>query len=77
MHELLQKFSKGEATEEDLALLKELADLLRNTSLCGLGQAAPNPFMTALKYFPHEFAARMKPRGDGDATRPGQPEVAR
>jgi len=71
MHDLLQKFSKGEATEADLDLLKELADLLRSTSLCGLGQAAPNPFMTALKYFPQEFAARMK-KADGPA-----PEVSR
>jgi len=60
MHLLLQKFCDAEATEEDLALLKALADLLRNTSLCGLGQSAPNPVMTALKYFPQEFAARMK-----------------
>lgn len=60
MHELLQKFCDGHATEADLELLKMLADLLRATSLCGLGQSAPNPVMTALKYFPHEFAARMK-----------------
>ena len=60
MHLLLQKFCDGEATEEDLALLQALADLLRNTSLCGLGQSAPNPVMTALRYFPQEFAARMR-----------------
>ena len=60
MHLLLEKFCAGVATEADLALLKALADLLRNTSLCGLGQSAPNPVMSALRYFPHEFAARMK-----------------
>ncbi|HSP18836.1 MAG TPA: NADH-ubiquinone oxidoreductase-F iron-sulfur binding region domain-containing protein, partial [Myxococcaceae bacterium] len=60
MHLLLEKFCAGEATEADLALLKALAELLRATSLCGLGQSAPNPVMTALRYFPHEFAARMK-----------------
>lgn len=60
MHELLKKFCDGVATEADLDLLKKLADLLRATSLCGLGQSAPNPVMTALRYFPHEFAARMK-----------------
>ncbi len=59
MHELLQTFCDGRATEADLALLKELAELLRATSLCGLGQSAPNPVMTALAYFPDEFAARM------------------
>jgi bidirectional [NiFe] hydrogenase diaphorase subunit len=60
MHDLLQKFCDGGATEADLQLLKDLAELLRATSLCGLGQSAPNPVMTALKYFPQEFAARMK-----------------
>jgi len=60
MHLLLQKFCDGEATRQDLALLESLADLLRNTSLCGLGQSAPTPVMTALRYFPEEFAARMR-----------------
>jgi bidirectional [NiFe] hydrogenase diaphorase subunit len=63
MHDLLQKFCDGEATLADLELLKMLAQLLRATSLCGLGQSAPNPVMTALKYFPQEFAARMKKPG--------------
>jgi bidirectional [NiFe] hydrogenase diaphorase subunit len=61
MHALLLKFTAGEATQADLDLLRELAELLRATSLCGLGQSAPNPMMTALTYFPNEFAARMKP----------------
>jgi bidirectional [NiFe] hydrogenase diaphorase subunit len=61
MHELLEKFCAGLATPDDLALLEQLADLLRATSLCGLGQSAPNPVMTALRYFPEEFAALMKP----------------
>jgi bidirectional [NiFe] hydrogenase diaphorase subunit len=61
MHALLEKFTKGSAEQADLDLLKDLAELLRATSLCGLGQSAPNPMMTALAYFPHEFAARMKP----------------
>jgi bidirectional [NiFe] hydrogenase diaphorase subunit len=64
MHELLKKFCESKATEEDLVLLKKLADLLRATSLCGLGQSAPNPVMTALRYFPQEFADRMKPQGE-------------
>ena len=53
MHLLLENRA-GDATEADLALLKALADLLRNTSLCGLGQTAPNPVMSTLQYFPHE-----------------------
>jgi bidirectional [NiFe] hydrogenase diaphorase subunit len=60
MHALLQKLCDGEATEADVELLKKLADLLRSTALCGLGQSAPNPVMSALAYFPEEFAAKLK-----------------
>ena len=43
MHGILEKITAGEATPADLALLEELCELVRNTSLCGLGQSAPNP----------------------------------
>jgi NADH:ubiquinone oxidoreductase subunit F (NADH-binding)/NADH:ubiquinone oxidoreductase subunit E len=42
----------------DLALLTELADVMRDASICGLGQAAPNPLVGVIKYFPEEFAPR-------------------
>jgi bidirectional [NiFe] hydrogenase diaphorase subunit len=61
MHALLEKISAGEGTAQDLALLEELCDLVRNTSLCGLGQSAPNPVLTTLKYFRHEFESKLKP----------------
>jgi formate dehydrogenase len=40
----------------DQPLLKELAGAMSDASICGLGQAAPNPMLTAMKYFPQEFA---------------------
>jgi bidirectional [NiFe] hydrogenase diaphorase subunit len=61
MHELLSKITAGEATHADLALLEELCDLVQNTSLCGLGQSAPNPVLTTLKYFLREYHALIKP----------------
>ena len=51
MHELLQKIADGEATAASLTLLEELCDLVKSTSLCGLGQSAPNPVLTTLRYF--------------------------
>jgi bidirectional [NiFe] hydrogenase diaphorase subunit len=59
MHQILQKISNGEATVADLALLEELCDLVRNTSLCGLGQSAPNPIVTTLRYFRDEYEAHI------------------
>jgi bidirectional [NiFe] hydrogenase diaphorase subunit len=40
---------------EDLVLLRELCDMLKATSLCGLGQTAPNPVLSTLKYFENEY----------------------
>jgi bidirectional [NiFe] hydrogenase diaphorase subunit len=60
LYNLLGKFQAGKATEEDLATLEELCDLVRNTSLCGLGQAAPNPIISTLRYFRHEYLEKIK-----------------
>jgi NADH:ubiquinone oxidoreductase subunit F (NADH-binding) len=59
MYDLLNKITGGQATLGDLALLEELADLLKNTSLCGLGQTAPNPVVSTLRYFRDEFMAHI------------------
>src|SRR6266496_3907312 len=59
MHGLLTKFSEQRATPRDLALLEQLCDLTKNTSLCGLGQAAPNPVLSTLRYFPDEYQAAL------------------
>jgi len=59
VHGLLEKICGGEATTEDLGLLEELCDLVKNTSLCGLGQSAPNPVLSTLKYFHDEYLAHV------------------
>jgi bidirectional [NiFe] hydrogenase diaphorase subunit len=59
MYAILEKIAAGEGTPADLALLEELCDLVRNTSLCGLGQNAPNPVLTTLRYFRDEFEAKL------------------
>jgi bidirectional [NiFe] hydrogenase diaphorase subunit len=60
MHDILLRMTRGEAGEEDLELLTELAGLLRETSLCGLGQTAPNPVMSTLHFFPQEYEAHIR-----------------
>jgi bidirectional [NiFe] hydrogenase diaphorase subunit len=59
MHEILQRITRAEASDGDLELLQALAGLLRETSLCGLGQTAPNPVMSTLRYFPQEYEAHI------------------
>jgi bidirectional [NiFe] hydrogenase diaphorase subunit len=61
MHDMLVKLIKGRATAADLALLQELCDMVKSTSLCGLGQTAPNPVLSTLRYFQHEYDALLKP----------------
>jgi len=75
MHNLLDKIAKGRATQRDLAKLEELCDMVKNTSLCGLGQTAPNPTMSTLRFFRHEYEALLQPdkygpRGNGEAKKP-------
>ncbi len=55
MHNILDKIYKGEGNSRDLALLEKLCDMVRETSLCGLGQTAPNPVMSTLRYFRQEY----------------------
>jgi bidirectional [NiFe] hydrogenase diaphorase subunit len=59
MHRLLERIIGGSAGKEDLDLLEKLCDMVRNTSLCGLGQTAPNPTMSTLRYFRHEYETRL------------------
>jgi bidirectional [NiFe] hydrogenase diaphorase subunit len=61
MLDLLQKFIDHKATSRDLALLEELCEMVRNTSLCGLGMTAPNPVMSTLRYFRSEYLEFMQP----------------
>jgi bidirectional [NiFe] hydrogenase diaphorase subunit len=59
MHEILRRIYEKQGTQEDLALLKELCEMVRATSLCGLGQTAPNPVLSTLRYFENEYRDRL------------------
>ncbi|HSB52671.1 MAG TPA: NuoF family protein [Dissulfurispiraceae bacterium] len=60
IYNLLEKISTGQGQISDIAMLEELSDLVRNTSLCGLGQTAPNPVMSTLRYFRDEYCAHIE-----------------
>ncbi|MBN2209480.1 MAG: SLBB domain-containing protein [Candidatus Coatesbacteria bacterium] len=62
MQDLLKKIKSRKATMGDLALLEELAWTVKNASLCGLGQTAPNPVLTTLRYFRDEYVAHIRNR---------------
>jgi NADH:ubiquinone oxidoreductase subunit F (NADH-binding)/NAD-dependent dihydropyrimidine dehydrogenase PreA subunit len=55
MVEILEKITRGESDQDDIKLLEEIAHTVKNGSLCGLGQTAPNPVLTTLQYFKHEY----------------------
>jgi len=59
MYGLLDKITHGEATLDDLALLEDLCEMVTSTSLCGLGQGAPKPVMSTLRYFRDEYLAHI------------------
>ncbi|MEW6413145.1 MAG: NADH-quinone oxidoreductase subunit NuoF [Candidatus Zixiibacteriota bacterium] len=60
MLEILERITAGEGTMEDLDNLDELSDQIKSASLCGLGQTAPNPVLTTLKYFRSEYEAHIR-----------------
>lgn len=60
MLEILEKITKGNGTEQDLKGLVELGDVIKDTSLCGLGQTSPNPVLSTLHYFQDEYLAHVK-----------------
>jgi bidirectional [NiFe] hydrogenase diaphorase subunit len=75
MFNLLEKITQRKATARDLAKLEELCDMVKNTSLCGLGQTAPNPVLSTLKFFRKEYEALLQPdpfgpRSNGAAKQP-------
>jgi NADH-quinone oxidoreductase subunit F len=59
MGEILDRITEGKGNGEDLSLLNELAEVVADTSLCGLGKTAPNPVLSALRYFKPEFEAHI------------------
>ena len=58
--ELLTKITKGKGEPEDLDKIKELADHMKSSSLCALGQSAPNPILSTLRYFEDEYKAHIE-----------------
>ena len=62
MHELLRRITEGKASAQHVAGLEELADLVMNTSLCGLGRSAPDPVLSTLRYFRNEYQAHVEER---------------
>jgi bidirectional [NiFe] hydrogenase diaphorase subunit len=61
LYNLLDKISRGEGTVDDLALLQELGTMVKETSLCGLGQGAPNPIFSTLRFFRQEYESLLRP----------------
>lgn len=60
MLEIMERISKGLGREGDLELLEELAYMIKQSALCGLGQTAPNPVLSTLKYYREEYEAHIK-----------------
>ena len=60
MYHILTKICLGRGTETDLEQLEELCDYVTNSSLCGLGQTAPNPVRSTLRYFKDEYIAHIR-----------------
>lgn len=60
MYEALTKVLNGEATQDDLDQLEQLCKMVKATSLCGLGQSAPNPILSTMNYFKDEYLALLK-----------------
>ncbi len=55
MYDILTRITSGEGSLKDIDLLQELGEIIKGTSLCGLGQTAPNPVLSTLKYFRDEY----------------------
>ena len=62
MHGILARMTRGEGLESDFEILTQLCDLLKETSLCGLGLAAPNPVVSTLRHFREEYDAHVRDR---------------
>ena len=60
MRRILERITRGEGREEDIPLLEEICEAMRDGSLCALGRTAPNPVLTTLKYFREEYEAHIR-----------------
>jgi NADH:ubiquinone oxidoreductase subunit F (NADH-binding)/(2Fe-2S) ferredoxin len=79
MFELLHKITSKKGTMEDIDALKQLAYMIKGSSLCGLGQTAPNPVISTMKHFWDEYMALIKdvdhPRGEGRYKPENKPQI--
>ena len=62
MYDILCRITDGRGSLEDVLVLEEMCDLLKSTSMCGLGQTSPNPILTTLKYFRNEYTSHIDDR---------------
>lgn len=80
MYELLNKITSGKGTMADIDALKQLAYMIKDSSLCGLGQTAPNPVISTMKYFWEEYMDFVRdvdhPRGEGRYKPENKPQEA-
>ncbi|MBR5501171.1 MAG: NADH-quinone oxidoreductase subunit NuoF [Clostridia bacterium] len=60
LHEILTRIVEGEGREGDIENLEELCTTVKDGALCGLGQTAPNPVLTTIRYFRHEYEAHIR-----------------
>ncbi len=60
LYEILEKITEGKGTEEDLERLSTLSNVIKDTSLCGLGQSSPNPVLSTINNFEEEYRAHVK-----------------
>jgi bidirectional [NiFe] hydrogenase diaphorase subunit len=65
LNRLLTRIIDKAATPQDLLTLEALCDMVRNASLCGLGQTAPNPVLSTLRYFREEYTSRIRSDSNG------------
>ena len=73
MHQLLTKISEKRATRTDYDRLVQLCNMVRETSLCGLGQTAPNPVLSTMRYFANEYESAFA--RETRKERPGRPRA--
>ncbi len=59
MYKILEKISKGEGSEEDIVNLRNIAETIKSTALCGLGNTSPNPVLSTLEYYKDEYRAHI------------------
>ena len=59
LHELLQRICEGKGEESDLVRLRNLGEVIKDTSLCGLGQSSPNPVLSTMENFPEEYQSHV------------------